>query len=196
MSNSKRKKSWIGSNGLTLQKEIFKYRDIKKKTFIIMILIIIALLFINYSNISYLNSLQCDQSFNLQATNQATQIEKKLTNSENTINKKTTATTIDLSTRDQSIEDEHKSNTASLKFHDVFEQFDYLQNKRRILQPKILISKHKNNASIAIGIPTVKRKSSSYLILMLTSLFDALYDEQNHSEDSILVVVLISEVFF
>lgn len=58
------------------------------------------------------------------------------------------------------------------------------------LQPKFKISKNRR-ATISIGIPTIKREKTSYLLETLKSLFDAMNDLEKLEA---LVVVIIPEV--
>ena len=195
---TKRKYTWINNHDLTLFEKIIKYRAIKTKTFIIMAIIIISLLGINYYNIAYFNSTKCDHTSKLQIT----QIQKDEIVSENDIINRKPSGVIILSNErtkagyenSKNSFDKYMKNISAFQFHDTFNQVGHLQNKRGLMQPRILVSKHRNNASIVIGIPTVKRKSNSYIILMMTSLFDALNNEEN-KKNSVLVVVSISEVF-
>lgn len=59
-----------------------------------------------------------------------------------------------------------------------------------ILQPRFKLSKNRF-ASIVIGIPTIKREKTSYLLETLKSLFDAMNDLEKMEA---LVVVIIPEV--
>ena len=66
----------------------------------------------------------------------------------------------------------------------------YFKGYLKDLEPKFCLTKNKY-ADMVIGIPTIKREKTSYLIETLKSLFDAL---EGSDKSKILVVVLIAEV--
>ncbi len=62
------------------------------------------------------------------------------------------------------------------------------------MQPRFLESQHQKDKFLTIGVPTVKRKSMSYLKPMLTSLFESLASETEEVRAKVMVVVMIAEV--
>ena len=59
-----------------------------------------------------------------------------------------------------------------------------------LIQPQFKLSRNRF-ASIVIGVPTIKREKTSYLLETLKSLFDAMNDLE---KSEALVVVMIAEV--
>ena len=66
----------------------------------------------------------------------------------------------------------------------------HLVGKSNLIQPKFKLSRNRF-ASIVIGVPTIKREKTSYLLETLKSLFDAMNDLE---KTDALVVVMIAEV--
>lgn len=75
-------------------------------------------------------------------------------------------------------------------FPKVIEFLPHLVGKSHLIQPKFKLTKNRF-ASIVIGIPTIKREKTSYLLETLKSLFDAM-NELEKSEA--LIVVMIAEM--
>ena len=73
----------------------------------------------------------------------------------------------------------------------VVEFLPHLSGRVNLIQPKFKLSKGRT-ASIVIGVPTIKREKTSYLLETLKSLFDAMNDLE---KTDALVVVMIAEVF-
>ncbi len=67
----------------------------------------------------------------------------------------------------------------------------HLVGKSNLIQPKFKLSRNRF-ASIVIGVPTIKREKTSYLLETLKSLFDAMNELE---KTDALVVVMIAEVF-
>jgi alpha-1,3-mannosylglycoprotein beta-1,4-N-acetylglucosaminyltransferase A/B len=63
--------------------------------------------------------------------------------------------------------------------------------KNELFSPKFIQSKSRSKVSIVIGIPTIKREKTSYLLETLKSLLDSMNDLE---KSDILVVVLIAEI--
>ena len=66
----------------------------------------------------------------------------------------------------------------------------HLEGKYSVVQPKFKQSKNRF-ATIAIGVPTIKREKTSYLLETLKSLFDAMNELE---KTEVLVVVMIAEM--
>ena len=78
-----------------------------------------------------------------------------------------------------------------LELPKVVEFLPHLAGRTNLIQPKFKLSKGRS-ASIVIGVPTIKREKTSYLLETLKSLFDAMNDLEKADA---LVVVMIAEVF-
>lgn len=80
-----------------------------------------------------------------------------------------------------------------VEFPEVIKFLPHLNGvSQNLIQPKFKLSKNRF-ASIVIGIPTIKREKTSYLLETLKSLFDAMNDLEKAEA---LVVVFIPEVNF
>lgn len=75
-------------------------------------------------------------------------------------------------------------------FPKVIEFLPHLMGKSHLIQPKFKLTKNRF-ASIVIGIPTIKRDKTSYLMETIKSVLDAM-NELEKSEA--LIVVMIAEV--
>ena len=76
-------------------------------------------------------------------------------------------------------------------FPSVLSNFKHFQKKSNKLQPRFLLSKHRNSKFV-IGVPTVERRNN-YFDIMLKSVIETMNDfEKNQT----LIVILISEVIF
>ena len=80
-----------------------------------------------------------------------------------------------------------------VEFKHIVEVLPHLNKQQNVLdliQPKFKLSKNRN-APFVIGVPTIKREKTSYLLETLKSLFDAMNDLE---KTDVLVVVLIAEI--
>jgi len=87
----------------------------------------------------------------------------------------------------------NSNNNFDVEFKQIIEFLPHLnknQNVLGLIQPKFKLSKNRY-ASYVIGIPTIKREKTSYLLETLKSLFDAMNDLE---KTDVLVVVLIAEI--
>lgn len=75
-------------------------------------------------------------------------------------------------------------------FPKVIEFLPHLVGRSHLIQPKFKLSKNRH-ASIVIGIPTIKRDKTSYLLETLKSVLDAMNDLE---KSEALIVVMIAEV--
>jgi alpha-1,3-mannosylglycoprotein beta-1,4-N-acetylglucosaminyltransferase A/B len=66
------------------------------------------------------------------------------------------------------------------------------QQQQQLLQPKFMVTKNRH-AELVIGVPTIKREKTSYLLETLKSILDAM-NELEKTES--LVVIIIAEVRF
>lgn len=83
-----------------------------------------------------------------------------------------------------------RANNLDVDFPQVIEFLPHLAGKTNLVQPKFKLSRNRF-ASIVIGIPTIKREKTSYLLETLKSLFDAMNDLE---KSDALIVVMIAEV--
>jgi len=83
-----------------------------------------------------------------------------------------------------------KATNLDVNFPQVIEFLPHLQGKTSLVQPRFKLSRNRF-ASIVIGVPTIKREKTSYLLETLKSLFDAMNDLE---KSDALVVVMIAEM--
>lgn len=77
-----------------------------------------------------------------------------------------------------------------VNFPQVIEFLPHLVGRTNLVQPRFKLSRNRF-ASIVIGVPTIKREKTSYLLETLKSLFDAMNDLE---KSDALVVVMIAEM--
>jgi hypothetical protein len=82
--------------------------------------------------------------------------------------------------------------TLDIDFPKISEFLPHLNGKTHLIQPKFKLTKNRF-ASIVIGIPTIRREKTSYLLQTIKSLLDAM-NELEKSEA--LIVVMIAEVIY
>ncbi len=91
------------------------------------------------------------------------------------------------------IDNANKKSNLDVEFKHIAEFLPHLNKQQNVLdliQPKFKLSKNRN-APFVIGVPTIKREKTSYLLETLKSLFDAMNDLE---KTDVLVVVLIAEI--
>ena len=76
------------------------------------------------------------------------------------------------------------------EFPQIIEFLPHLTGRHHLVHPKFKQSKNRFT-TLVIGIPTIKREKTSYLLETLKSLFDSLNDSE---KSEVLVVVMIAEV--
>lgn len=180
--------------GFTLGDKIYFYRLFKKNIFIGMSMIILFLVFLNYSNMIACNRRKPNGRSFENVNDYETELRAELKIESTKILEPPAA--VDVSNISL------KTNDTNTYFNRFFEIPDFLQinmphlkEKGRHMRPRYLRSRNnKRKRSITIGVPTVKRKSVSYLKAMLNSLFESFRDESKETKKSILVVVMIAEV--
>lgn len=132
------------------------------------------------SNVRYYNNLverfNLNQTFNLSYTNKST----SLLDSSVSSNEKNAAYII-----------QTKFNY-DVDLPNSFDFLPHLNGHLTILQPKLKFTKNRY-ASLVIGIPTIKRDKTSYLLETIKSLFDSMNDKE---KENVLVVIMIAEVCF
>lgn len=205
----------LDRRGYTLRDKILFYRTLRRHTYIIMSLLIVFLLFLNYTNITYINEHQCGfQSQNLKKIEQIDTEAHTEQNSVAHIN-----SSAGNKVRDHVVEpvvqpttvradwkkpkkmtdiDDKKAGTEnetirSYQFR-IPDFFEIHSNLKRTLEPKYLLSNRRSHVKMVMGVPTVKRKEVSYLKSMLTSLFEAMELETEKTKNETLVVIMIAEV--
>lgn len=206
----------LDRRGYTLRDKILFYRTLRRHTYIIMSLAIVFLLFLNYTNITYINEHQCGiQSENQKNIDQADteahteqnsvahingSAENKVIVREHVVEPVVQSTTVKVAwekSQKMDIDDEKASTEnetiRSYQFR-IPDFFEMHSNLKRTLEPKYLLSNRRPNVKMVIGVPTVKRKGVSYLKSMLTSLFEAMEPETEKTKNEVLVVVMIAEV--
>jgi hypothetical protein len=182
----------------TLHDRIFLYRNMRRNTFLFMATTIVFLLFLNYFN---LENTRCSNfNIDLLSDDYETNIQ---------IHNNTTSDPItpipsvsprlipDTTTLPPSLLTTQSSGPAksSFKIPDFFNNILHLKAKGRVMHPRILLeSQNQKDKFLTIGVPTVKRKSMSYLKPMLTSLFESLASETEQVRAKVMVVVMIAEV--
>ena len=77
-----------------------------------------------------------------------------------------------------------------IDFPQIIEFLPHLTGRPHLVQPKFKQSKNRFTTMV-IGIPTIKREKTSYLLETLKSLFDSMNDLE---KSEVLVVVMIAEV--
>lgn len=195
----------LDRRGYTLSDKIRFYRTLRRHAYILMCLVIILLLFLNYTNITYINEHQCglksESQLNIDIETKSykapnsqgrenSSAEKELT-AESVVQSTTfKATTIEID--DEKVEKENET-IRSYQFR-IPDFFELHPNLKRTVEPRYLLSNRRSNVNMVIGVPTVKRKEVSYLKSMLTSLFEALDFETQTTKNETLVVVMIAEV--
>ncbi|KAK3719834.1 hypothetical protein RRG08_040136 [Elysia crispata] len=85
------------------------------------------------------------------------------------------------------LEDIHRS-VSSLQVPGIHSYLPHLTGHPEYLRPAVHLSKGRKGVSIAIGVPTIKREKSSYLIQTLNSLIQSLTAQE--SQDCVIVVFI------
>ena len=84
----------------------------------------------------------------------------------------------------------HNVTSLDVEMPSIIDFLPHLMGRSDLIQPQFKLSRNRF-ASIVIGVPTIKREKTSYLLETLKSLFDAMNDLE---KSEALVVVMIAEV--
>ena len=175
-----------------LRDRIFLYRNMRRNTFLFMATTIVFLLLLNYFNL--VNS-RCQQ-FNIDLLSDDYDTNIQAHNI--TITSASPQLPLNAPTLHPSLQTTQPPRPAKsvFKIPDFFNNIPHLRTKGRVMYPRFLESQNQKGKFMTIGVPTVKRKSQSYLKAMLTSLFEALASESEEARAELMIVVMIAEVNF